>query len=95
MELKPTPLFSRCASLTHARLMSLIKENKCFGRPPCEVVKLECVRVCVSVSACVWEATALVSPFCNLPLLAQWIQLGPECRDGRVQIAADSKQRNI
>lgn len=49
MELKPTLLFPCCASLTHVRLMSLIKENKCFRHPPCKSIKFVCAHVCSCV----------------------------------------------
>lgn len=75
MELKPTLLFPCCASLTHVRLMSLIKENKCLRLPACNSIKF--VRVCVCVCACarapvsVWEEISLDFPLYNLSLLAQ------------------------
>lgn len=69
MELKPMLLFPCCASLTHVRLLSLIKENKCFRHPPCKSIKFVCVCLCARV----WEAISLVFPLYNLSLLAQWI----------------------
>lgn len=73
MELKPTLLFPCCASLTHVRLISLIKENKCLRLPACNSIKFVCVCVCV------WEAISLDFPLYNLSLLAQnvpWCWMG-------------------
>lgn len=56
MELKPPLLFPCCASLTHVRLVSLIRENKCSRLPTCNSVtcvrarlRMQCVRACARV----------------------------------------------
>lgn len=76
MELKPPLLFPCCASLTHVRLVSLIRENKCLRLPTCNSIL--CVRarvsacsVCERAPVSVWEAISLDSPLYNLSLLAQ------------------------
>lgn len=89
MELKPTLLFPCCASLTHGRLMSLIKENKRFRHPSCKSL---CACLCVCVCVC-----GKLFQLFSLSIISPSLHNGfsPALNGKRVQIAAHSKHQNI
>lgn len=92
MELKPTLLFPCCASLTHVRLVSLIKENKCFRHPLCKSIKFVCVCLRTSVCVCVCgKLSQLFSLSIISPSLHNGFSLALNGREYKLQLTLNSR----